>query len=271
MNPTAEPASFAPTFWVVDLAAAPDALKNLPRDERVLRRSLLEGLPVQGGHAMAPWLLGSEGSVAGATVSRQMKALANHHPAVIGVRSDQSFDELFVRLQTRLCAEGADGEQWLLRWYDPRVFPELLTVMEAPLRASFLACADAWCYWDRDGTLRMLAAEPSANDQQLQPLVLPPPVWSHLSLVSEAGQVLAEYGQRWPEELQGLAASTCFGHALRACEAAEELQLAGLKERLQLMALALHRNELVGAGWRDKQAQLLERPQLLEAWVEALP
>ncbi|MFO1251142.1 MAG: DUF4123 domain-containing protein [Inhella sp.] len=266
----AELTSAGRSFWIVDLASAPDALKTLPHQGRILCKSLLDGLAIQGGDGMAPWLIHPTDAGASKIVGQRMEGLAQRCPAVIGIQSALLFDDLFARLQRRLCAETEDGDRWLLRWYDPRVLGELAHAMDAQKRGDFLSCADIWTYWDRDGAERTLSASSSLGDCLAQPFVLPQPVWQHLLQVSEAGQVLYEYGQRWPEELQRHTASAAFGHAFCACKEAENLQMHSLRERLQLMALALNNDGLGGSEWPMKREQLRQAPGLLDSWVEAL-
>lgn len=81
--------------------------------------------------------------------------------------SPLGLDALRKRLAFRLYAQVSEEMNVLLRFFDPRVFESLLTVLEEPQRAVLLNPADCWWYCDRGGVLRRQACIHAEADLRL--------------------------------------------------------------------------------------------------------
>jgi hypothetical protein len=67
------------------------------------------------------------------------------------------FSELKARLKIRTEARLPDNFAVLLRFFDGRIFPQLMSVLSAQQRKQFVGCAGEWHFVARDGTFQTLA------------------------------------------------------------------------------------------------------------------
>lgn len=82
-------------------------------------------------------------------VLREVVGIALAAPAVVWASLTPSAESMAGILGTKLQAELADGAMITLRYYDPRVLPELLRVLDESQAEAFHASVAAWWWLDR--------------------------------------------------------------------------------------------------------------------------
>jgi hypothetical protein len=96
---------------------------------------------------------------------------------------------LAVRLTARLDARISDHMDVLIRFFDPRIFEQLVRYLSADQLKIFLSAAGAWWYVDRSGELRMIEASFSVAESFCAPLILSERQEHDLIVASEPDQV----------------------------------------------------------------------------------
>ena len=152
-----------------------------------------------------------------------------HMPRLMVLISPMPFDPLAKILQ-RLSQLEWGGQSGLLRFYDPRVLPELLaSVLNPEQKEQFLRIALFWTWLDRD---QRPAWQPGIYclDQSLTgtplPIALTDAEFDRLGSISEAQDLLAMAKSVFPE----LSQEQCFSHCYRlVLQATEENYFGDLK------------------------------------------
>lgn len=85
------------------------------------------------------------------------------------LRTPLSLTDLRDRLRLRTEAVLPDNFRVLLRYFDGRVLPTLLSSLPAPQRKVFLCCAKEWHYVDRHGDLQTVADVQFESDDSFDP------------------------------------------------------------------------------------------------------
>lgn len=116
-----------------------------------------------------------------AQMSRWLEENANFSHSVLLIASPLRMTALANRLAARCEGILSDDIRVTLRYFDTRVFPELLKVLPGENRAAWLGCATAWFFPKRDGYLEQvnsrfqpeecLASPMALNDEQMNALV----------------------------------------------------------------------------------------------------
>lgn len=87
-------------------------------------------------------------------VNALLKAM-KHGWTVSWIRSSLPANELANHLINYLDGRFEDGSSVLLRYYDPRLLPEFLSIIGDSYRKALLAPIVEWCFWDRKLGLRV--------------------------------------------------------------------------------------------------------------------
>jgi hypothetical protein len=96
-------------------------------------------------------------------------------PAVVWLASPFSIAELAAALAKKLQAELADDRQPItLRFYDPRVLPALLKVLDVDQQQHLNAGIQSWWWLDRKGSVSSAAVNGDANDSEQTTLLRAP-------------------------------------------------------------------------------------------------
>lgn len=85
------------------------------------------------------------------------------------LRTPLSLTDMRDRLRLRTEAVLPDNFRVLLRYFDGRILPTLLSVLPAAQRKPFLGCAREWHYVDRNGDLQTVADVQFESDDAFEP------------------------------------------------------------------------------------------------------
>jgi hypothetical protein len=117
--------------------------------------SLFQGTAEQTALSAAP-LLFALPFRSGEVHERFLRWLAEngtYSSSILLLSSPSSLDTLCSQLARRLHGRISDGMEVLLRYFDPRVFESLLSVLSEQQAGEFLSPADCWWYPNRSGQL----------------------------------------------------------------------------------------------------------------------
>jgi hypothetical protein len=181
-----------PLYAVVDLATAPHAMRRLsPGLPLQAARCLFEGGIDANAQAVAPWLVALTDADGGALLKRTID-LALERPAVVWLASSKPMDVLAGHLARRVDVKLDDGQELLLRWYDPRILAHLAGALEPDAAAAFLSAAKRWHTLDQRGHHGVHAGSDDAFDRLPQPWLLPPPSEAALLRLSECNHLMRQ-------------------------------------------------------------------------------
>lgn len=119
--------------------------------------------------------------------------------------SPLSLRELARRLTERLEGIISENMEVLLRFYDPRIFEQLLLVLSDEQRSDFLCAASCWWYVDRRGDPQAVHSEFSNTERFTSPLILTASQETELVDRSEPDQVDEQLRLSLPNEYALLA------------------------------------------------------------------
>ncbi|MDB5935226.1 MAG: hypothetical protein JWQ01_2570 [Massilia sp.] len=186
--------------------------------------------------------------------------------------SPLAIHELVSRLTARLDARISDDMDVLLRFYDPRVFEQLVQSLSGEQRRVFLSAASSWWFVDRSGELRAVEATFSNVDSFCPPLTLSSQQEFDLVEASEPDQVEEQLRLSVPNELRLLPAAERSKVIAAHIAAGRELRITSTRELALYCALAL----IYGADfsfspeWASKLEQVRDGKSDLISMVSAL-
>jgi len=254
-------------YIVIDLASASRAFQSLLlADPPAGSINLFADGGALNADAVTPWLVPiplAERSIG--LLSRSWE-LARHQPAVLWLKSRHDTPTVAAALASRLDVKSRDGQEWLLRFYDPRVLSDLRHDLRAQELADLLTPVHNWCFLDRDGALQTLEGDDDGV-AATQPMQLCDESFDALSLSAEASQVSEAARVHWPDELhipfgekaQRLAKQVCIEAELAGCPSLNE------KVLLLWRASADETNLFSRPEWqRWRVAPIATRPALQE-------
>jgi hypothetical protein len=243
----------------VDLASAPDGCKRIAGQAFPSNAvNLFDDVQADDAQAVAPHLLPVDGRDAGRWLARSLE-LAREQPAVTWIFGALPTHDLTQRLKRRLDVEFTDSQSLMLRFFDPRILAELKACLLGESAAQFFAVGSIWAYLDRDGQLQHIVCGPeNEHDPIMPPLALNQAEQDALLLASEAGQVMAETMQRWPDDLARLSPLARFALSKAACKQAEDLGRTGLSDKVLLLMHAAGQGErfFESSAWTQHQMSL---------------
>ena len=147
------------TYAIVDPASWPDAYKRLPDLRSAARAmSLFDDTPLAKDEAVAPLVIALD--LADEPLVAQLLAVAEQRPCVVWLASPLSLKDLVSVLRIKLWAELDDGTPITLRFFDPRVLPELHQTFDDSQRARLHDGIACWWFIDRARMLQTLQLEP---------------------------------------------------------------------------------------------------------------
>ncbi len=159
---------------------------------------------------------------------------AGHLPRLMLLISPMPFDALAKALQELSQLEWG-RQSGLLRFYDPRVMPELLaSVLNPEQKEQFLRVAQFWSWLDRDrkpAWLHGIYRSSQAQAENLSPISLTDAQFDRLGSLSDAQSLLGVARLTFP----GLSHEQCFLRCYRlALQASQENYFGDLKEYIKL-------------------------------------
>jgi hypothetical protein len=228
-----------PFYCLVDHAGMPGLHRELVRAESEWR-SLFEGMREVGALSVAPLLIHIEPRTpAGRGLLRWLSEHGTFASALLFVASPLLIDQLARRLAKRLDACISEDSVVLLRFYDPRIFEQLLNILTVEQRQGFLCCAKNWWFVSRRGELQGESAEVQLVDSFLPPLRLSAIQEFALLDASEGDQVIEQLQAALPDLYSAFPLSMRYDFVSRHIAAARELKISATHELALYCAMAL--------------------------------
>jgi hypothetical protein len=251
-----------PLYATVDLASAPRALRDLGIASATVG-CLFEHAMVEDAESVSPWLIALSSSGTPHLLSRTVD-IAARAPAVTWIASDLAPLDLLQRLQRRVDVLLTHGESLLLRYYDPRLLPELVGCLKNEQRQQFLAVGQRWMVLDREFHCHSFDGPPSMeNDPLIELLQLDNDQEAFLVEVSEANRALVLVEEVAPGALEAVPPRQRYALARRCGEELAAVGLGALPERMALMPLAAAGGNadafFRSAPWMSTRANLANR------------
>jgi hypothetical protein len=180
--------------------------------------------------------------------------------SLVLMASPLSLKPLAHRLTARLDAVVSENMEVLLRYFDPRVFEQLIVVLSPEQKQAFLSVARHWWFVDRSGHLKEVPATFFAMDNFTSPLALNAVQESALLDASEPDQVAQLLQSGAPIDYEALRQAERYDFILRHMAAARQFGVEATHELSLYCALAMLHGEHFAAG-RNWQAALHEVKQ----------
>ena len=154
--------------------------------------SLFHGSTEENAMSVAPILLPLERNPTSGTGQRMLNWISErstYSNSLLLLASPLSLEALAHRLTSRLDAVLPGNINVMLRYFDTRIFAELMTVLDATQKAAFFSPASQWWYVDRRGALQSVSATFAPHDQWATPLALNMEQQNRLIDASEPDQI----------------------------------------------------------------------------------
>jgi hypothetical protein len=208
--------------------------------------SLFDGSGEENAISVAPLLFRIEVDKSGI----QHRGLANwigehgtYSSSLLLLASPLPLEQLARRLAVRLDAVLPQDMDITLRFFDPRIFEQLMQVLSAEQKHAFLSVAHGWWFADRRGQLQEVSAVFSEADLFEAPLILSM-VQEHALLdASEPDQVVDLLQSTVQDEYLALPAQDRHDFIVRHMTAARLLGIEATHELALYCALALLQGE----------------------------
>jgi hypothetical protein len=176
--------------------------------------------------------------------------------------------QLAERLTARLEAVLPENMDILLRYFDPRVFEQLMIVLSVEQKQAFLSVAEHWWFVDRRGQLQEVASKFSQVDAFAGPLALNAAQEGGLLDASEPDQVAQLLQSGAPNDYQTLRLGERHDFVLRHMAAARGVGIQATHELSLYCVLALLYGEQF-AKQEDWQAALQDVREKKKSLAEA--
>lgn len=188
-------------YCLADHAGMPGLLRELDASG-IAWTSLFDGSRERNALEVAPLLfpLDEESNKEYSHLLRWVEEHGTYTSSMLLISSSLNKAELSRRLAQRLDARVSEQMNVMLRYFDPRIFEALLTVLNESQRGVFLSVADCWWYFDRSGTEMRQTAKYELVDRFEAPLVLTAEQEFALLDASEADQVAAQLREMMPDQ-----------------------------------------------------------------------
>ncbi|OWW22375.1 DUF4123 domain-containing protein [Noviherbaspirillum denitrificans] len=195
------------------------------------------------GAGAAPYLvsLGKGPSAAHAIAYMVQNAMETH--AISWLASPLPIQELARRLGSRTEAQLSGNMEVLLRYYDTRVLPNVLSVLTPGDAAIFSSIANAWWYVDRDNRLCSYACNFTENDAFVPPIAFSQSQEDMLTDLAFPDTVLAHLKESQNDLISRLGRGEQHAFVKRLIARTRALQLNSIAEILTCCVIALMEGE----------------------------
>lgn len=237
-------------YALVDAAQIADYAKSIRRaplknTQHVSLFSAIrpEAKDTDAGAGAAPYLicLGKGTSAEHAIAYTIRKAMETH--AISWLASPLPMLELARRLGWRTEAKLSGNMEMLLRYYDTRVLPNVLSVLTPDQAAIFSSIADAWWYVDRDSRLCSCACTFAENDAVASPIAFSQSQEDMLTDLAFPDTVLAHLQESQHDLISRLGRGEQHAFIKRQIARTRALQLNTMAEILACCVIALVEGE----------------------------
>ena len=205
-------------------------------------RNLFQGSTEENAMSVAPIVLPLERNPTSGTGQRMLKWIAEHgtySSSVLLLASPLGMEALARRLASRLDAVLPGNINVMLRYFDTRVFAELMAVLDAAQKAAFLSPASQWWYVDRRGALQSVPATFASHDPWTAPVALDMAQQNSLIDASEPDQIAELLQSSVPDEYGQLPRQDRYDFIVRHSQAAQGFGIKTTHEKSFYCALAL--------------------------------
>jgi hypothetical protein len=181
--------------------------------------------------------------------------------SIVLMASPLPLQPLAHRLTERLAAVLPENMDILLRFFDPRIFEQLMVVLSPEQKQAFLSVAQHWWFVDRRGHLQEVAATFCAEDDFTPPLALSAVQESALLDASEPDQVAQLLQTGAPDDYETLRPGERHDFILRHIAAARGIGIKATHELSLYCALALLHGERFAAqrSWQGALLAVLDK------------
>ncbi len=237
----AEPAPGIFLYGLADHAGMPGLVKKLA-GSKMKWISLFEGSKEENAFAVAPLLFQIKADQTGIQHRTTIDWIGEHGTytsSLLLLTSVLPLYELKRRLAVRLDAVLPDDVNIMLRFFDPRIFEQLMRVLSHQQKQSFLSVGDNWWFADRRGDLQRIESSFSSTDLFESPLYLNTEQESYLIEASEPDQIAQLLQSTVPNEYQLLPLPEQHAFITRHMAAAQQIGIKATHELAFYCALAL--------------------------------
>lgn len=251
-------------YALLDLAAVQrsDAERTLKKVRSMQGISILNDGREEAASAI-PWLIPLAPDGARQLLLEQTLDWSHRGPCVTWLSSGLELHDLAQRLQRRSQAELPEAYPILLRYFDPRVLPELHTVLHGTeAAAGFWSVGQDWVYPGRDQRhYRIPLSVAPQVDLFEEPLQLSTPQFQALMTASEADQVMPELAVEAAMPFMAMPADQRFPFTRRCLKLADAWHVESFAQRVMVCVLALKLGEDFHqqASWAPWIRQLREK------------
>lgn len=156
--------------------------------------ALFDHTPESMHREIGPWLLPLPEDERRVPVVAELASVAGSRHALSFIDSQLSAERLADHLRPWMSGVLDDGTEVLLRFYDPRVGPDMLAALPAAYPARFMAPLDHWLSWDERYARRLVeivTPHESLNSSATRlPIVLDPGLREHFARLNTADVLL---------------------------------------------------------------------------------
>lgn len=228
-------------YFLIDHAGMPGLHREL-RKARFKWVSLFEGTKQASALSVAPLLIcigAASEAMRDDFFMRWVCERGKYSSSLLLIASPLPIRALATKLTARLDAQISEQMDVLLRYFDPRVFEQLMRSLSIEQRTTFLSVANAWWFVDRTGELHAIEVQYSALDSFCAPLPLSARQEHELLDASEPDQVEAQLRHSVPNEFTRQLGAQRHQFLTRHIGAAREFQITSTRELALYCALAL--------------------------------
>lgn len=232
-------------YALVDHAGIPGLARRLTKMDAEWV-SLFEGSRDAGALEVAPILFPvyeDENKNGWKALFDWISEIGQYSTSVLLMVSPLPMRELASRLARRLDAKLPDAIEIFLRYFDTRIFEQLLVTLAQDQRASFLGIANCWWFLDRSGEIRQVAATLLEENLAFVPLKFTQEQQDELLDACEPDQIAALLQEFVPHEFNNLAPENRHYFIIRQMEIARNFGITLTHEIALFCALTLMHGE----------------------------
>jgi hypothetical protein len=242
-------------YALIDHSGMPGLVNQLTRTSQAWV-SLFQGSNQENAITVAPILVALDVQTVGRTGNQALDWIGERSPyssSLLLLASPLGMDELARRLTARLDAKLPDNMNVMLRYFDTRIFAELMGVLDDSQKGDFLSPASQWWYVDRRGMLQTVAAALAPQDAFVAPLTLNSAQQNALIDASEPDQIAELLQDAVPDEYGQLPYQDRFDFIVRHAQTAQGFGIMATHEKSFYCTLALMYGEDFASqpAWRN--------------------
>lgn len=220
-----------------------------------------------------PWLWSLSGSADDAKRFELTLKWAAQSACVTWLSSRLPAHQLCHALEQRTQAELPDNYPILLRHFDPRVLPELVSGLDKGQAETFWVLDGVWAYVDRAKQFQTISLlEPHKFPPFEPPLTLTQAQADQLLAAAEVDRVMPELIREAPEQFLAMAPVQRVPYTRTWLKQADALELTSFSDRVLLVVLALQLGSgfLEQANWQPMVSRIKQKQiTLLQAIKQA--